>query len=189
MDSDNLNNSARSLEEAFFAKEDARLLKEMRERARTQERRAAMREVVRVDDAALIDHLIALGLEPQTVLALQLVPLAAIAWADGKMEPRERDAVLKAAAAQGVAPDSVAGQMLDKWLAQQPGANLVDAWKRHMRALWPQLSPKERDEIRASALDRARSVAEAAGGFLGLTSKISAEEQAVVDELTRTLAD
>ena len=189
MDSDNLNNSARSLEEAFFAKENARLLKEMRELAQTQERRAAMREVVRVNDEGLITHLIELGLQPQTVLALQLVPLAAIAWADGKMEPREREAVLQAAAAQGVAPDSIAGQMLDQWLAKQPGAELVDAWKRHMRALWPQLSPKERDEIRKSALDRARSVAEAAGGFLGLTSRISAQEQAVVDELSKTLAD
>ena len=189
VDSDNLVHSARSLENAFFDKENTRLLKEMRERARTEERRAAMREVVRVDDEALIDHLIALGLEPQTVLALQLVPLAAIAWADGEMEPREREAVLKAAAAQGVAPDSIAGEMLDKWLAKRPGAELVDAWKRHMRALWPLLSPKERADIRASALDRARSVAEAAGGFLGLTSKISAQEQAVVDELSKTLAD
>jgi hypothetical protein len=65
----------------------------------------------------------------------------------------------------------------------------VDAWKRHVRALWPSLSPKERDEIRASAIERARSVAEAAGGFLGLTSKISPKEKAVLDELARILAD
>ena len=70
MDSDNLVHSARSLESAFFAKEDARLLQQMRERAQTLERRAAMREVVRVNDEGLIDHLIALGLEPETVLAL-----------------------------------------------------------------------------------------------------------------------
>jgi hypothetical protein len=186
---DDFNNAARTLEDAFFAKENARLLQQMRERARQQERRAAMREVVRVDDDALIDHLIELGLEPGTVLALQLVPLAAIAWADGQIEPRERDAVLKAAAAHGVTPDSVAGRMLDSWLKQRPGAELVDAWKRQMRALWPSLSQKERDEIRASALERARSVAEATGGFLGLTSKISPEEKAVLDELAKALAD
>jgi hypothetical protein len=58
-----------------------------------------------------------------------------------------------------------------------------------MRALWPSLSPKERDEIRGSALERARSVAESAGGFLGLTSKISAQEKAVLDELAKVLAD
>lgn len=181
--------AAKTLEDAFFAKENARLLQQMRDRAKQQERRAAMREVVRVNDDALIDHLIELGLEPQTVLALQLVPLAAIAWADGQIEPRERDAVLKAAASQGVSSDSVAGQMLNNWLLQQPGAELIDAWKRQMRALWPSLSPKERDEIRASALERARSVAEAAGGFLGLTSRISPQEKAVLDDLAQTLAD
>ncbi|HZM96817.1 MAG TPA: hypothetical protein VFB92_25525 [Vicinamibacterales bacterium] len=186
---DDFNNAARRLEDAFFAKENARLLQQMRDRARQQERRAAMREVVRVDDDALIDHFIALGLEPETVLALQLVPLAAIAWADGEIEPRERDAVLKASAAQGVALDSVAGRMLDSWLANRPSADLVDAWKRQMRALWPSLSPKERDEIRASALERARSVAEAAGGFLGLTSRISAQEKAVLEDLAQVFAD
>ena len=189
MESDHLNNAARKLEDAFFAKENARLLQQMRDRARQQERRAAMRDVVRVDDDALIDRLIELGLEPETILALQLVPLALVAWADGQIEPRERDAVLKAAAAQGVTADSVAGKMLDSWLLAQPSPELVDAWKSHMRALWPMLSPKERNDIRASALDRARSVAEAAGGFLGLTSRTSAEEKAVLDDLTQTLAD
>ena len=189
MERDDFDSAAKTLEDAFFAKENTRLLQQMRDRAKQQERRAAMREVVRVDDDGLIDHLIELGLEPQTVLALQLVPLAAIAWADGTIEPHERDAVLKAAAAQGVAADSVAGKMLDSWLMQRPGAELVDAWKRQMRALWPSLSPKEREEIRVSAIERARSVAEAAGGFLGLTSKISPQEKAVLDELAQALAD
>ena len=76
MEPDHLNNAARKLEDAFFAKENARLLQQMRDRARQHERRAAMREVVRVDDDALIDRLIGLGLEPETILALQLVPLA-----------------------------------------------------------------------------------------------------------------
>jgi hypothetical protein len=130
-----LNDAGKALEDAFFAKENARLLQQLRDRATQQERRAAMREVVRVDDDALIDRLIALGLEPGTVLALQLVPLATVVWADGQIEPRERDAVLKAAAAQGVTADSVAGQMLNRWLVQQPSAELVDAWTSHMRAL------------------------------------------------------
>ena len=189
MEPDDLNSAARKLEDAFFAKENARLLQQMRERTRQQERRQALRDVVRVDDEALIERLIALGIEPETVLALQLVPLAAVAWADGQIEPRERDAVLKAAAAQGVVPDSVAGKMLDSWLQQRPSAELVDAWKSHMRGLLPLLSPNERDQIRASALERARSVADAAGGFLGLTSRVSPQEKAVLDELTETLAD
>ena len=184
-----LEKSARSLEEEFFARENTRLLQEMRQRAQARERRAAMSSMVRVNDDALIDRLIELGLQPETVMALQLVPLAAVAWADGQIEPRERDAVLKAAAANGVPPGSVAGQMLDSWLANQPGAALMDAWKQHMQALWPLLSPKERTDIRTSALERAESVAKAAGSFLGLTSGISVHEKAVIDRLSEILAD
>jgi hypothetical protein len=47
---------------------------------------------------------------------------------------------------------------------------------------------KEHDGIRAMGLDRARHVAEDAGGLLGLTSKISASEQAALDERARLLA-
>ena len=44
MERDDFNNAARTLEDAFFAKENARLLQQMRERTKQQERRAAMRE-------------------------------------------------------------------------------------------------------------------------------------------------
>jgi hypothetical protein len=57
-----------------------------------------------------------------------------------------------------------------------------------VQSLWPSLNATEHDEIRAIGLDRARQVAEAAGGFLGLTSKISASEQAALDEMARLLA-
>jgi hypothetical protein len=49
---DNLNDAAKTLEDAFFAKENARLLQQMRDRARQQERRAAMREVVHSETCA-----------------------------------------------------------------------------------------------------------------------------------------
>jgi hypothetical protein len=185
----NLNSAAQSLENAFFAKENARLLEQLREQARQQERRAALRAVVRVDDEALVDHLLALGLTPETVLAVTLVPLAVTAWADGEIQPREREAILKGAAERGMQPDSVAGQMLQNWLTRKPDAQLVDAWKKYVAAIWPSLTPHERAEVRESGLGQARAVAEAAGGFLGLTSKVSAKEQAVLDELARLLPD
>jgi hypothetical protein len=189
VDPENLNNSARALEDAFFAKENARLLEQLREKGRHQERRAALREAVPIDDEALLDHLLELGLGPETVLAVALVPLAMVAWADGDVQPQERKAILQAAADKGIAPDSIAGQILDKWLLRRPDPQLVDAWKRYTKAIWPSLSAHEREELRGVGLARARAVAESAGGFLGLTSRVSAEESAVLDELTQLLAD
>lgn len=188
MDPDRLTNAAQALENAFFAKENARLLEQLRQKARQEERRAALREAIRIDDEALVDHLLALGLGPETVIAMTLVPLAIVAWADGEIQPQERDAIVKAAADEGVAPGSVAGQMLENWLKHPIDGTLVDAWKRYTETIWPSLSPHEREEIRTMSLGRASAVAEAAGGFLGLTSKVSAKERAALDELGRVLA-
>jgi hypothetical protein len=189
VDPENLRNAARALENAFFAKENARLLEQLRETARQQERREALRAVIRIDDEALVDHLLALGLGPETILAVTLVPLAMVAWADGEIQPQERAAILKAAAEKGIAPDSVGGQMLENWLARQPDPQVVDAWKRYTQAIWPSLSAHEREEIRQMGLEQARAVAETAGGFLGLTSKVSAKERAVLEELSALLKD
>lgn len=188
MDLERMNTAARTLEDAFFAKENARLLAELRAEARKTERRQAMREVISVKDEALVDHLLELGLGPETVLAVTLVPLAVVAWADGSIQPQEREAILKAASDKGLKPGSLAWQMLESWLSKRPEPKLVEAWKRYVQSLWPSLTAKEHDEIRATGLDRARQVAEAAGGFLGLTSKISASEQAALDEMARLLA-
>ena len=189
MSFDSLKSAGRALEDAFFAKENARLLEQLRAKAQQEERRKALREVVLIQDEGLVDHLLELGLGPETVLAVTLIPLAMVAWADGAIEAKERQAILQAAAQKGIAADSIAGQMLDRWLAEPLDAKLVDTWKRYVRTIWPSLTPKERDEVRAMGLERARGVAEAAGGFLGLGSRVSAQERAVLDELAQVLGD
>jgi len=188
MSLDDLSSAGKSLEDAFFAKENARLLEQLRAKDRQAEQRTALRAVIQVQDEGLIDHLLALGLRPETVLAVTLIPLAMVAWADGSIEPRERDAILQAAAQKGVVPDSVAGQVLESWLKEPLDSQLVETWKRYIRAIWPSLTAQERAEVRQAGLDRARAIAEAAGGFLGLGSKISAQERAVLADLDQVLA-
>lgn len=183
MDRKSINPDARSLEEEFFARENARLLEQLREKSRTEERREALRSVVQTQDDGLLDRLVDLGIGPETVLALTLVPLTVVAWADGEMDDRERRAILKAAEERGVSPDSPGRQLLESWLDTKPGPRLVEVWKKYVRAIWAEFSEEERREMRRRSLDRARAVAQAAGGFLGLTSKISPAEQEVLEEL------
>jgi hypothetical protein len=51
------------------------------------------------------------------------------------------------------------------------------------------MTPSERQPLRDAVLRQAREVAEAAGGFLGLGSKVSASEQAVLDDLARAFGE
>ncbi len=183
--SKDLNPDARSLEDAFFARENARLLERMRLQAEADARRAALREAVGIDDEAFLDRLIDLGIGPETALALRLVPLVAVAWADGHMDDREREAIANAAEKEGVASAEHSAELLGSWLKRRPDDDLLDLWKQSVRHVASGLTPEERSEMRRSLLGSARAGAEAAGGFLGVTSKISPAETTVLDDLAK----
>ena len=181
------NPDARSLEDAFFARENARLLEEMRKKAAQGDRRDALRHAMKGADDALLDHLLGLGVNAETVLAMMLLPLVRVAWADGAIDGKERDAILKAADQRGVPSGSPGHDVLKSWLAQKPGESIIAAWGKYLEGIWPSLASNERDELRGRLLGLARGVAEAAGGFLGLGSKISPAERAVLDEIDAAL--
>jgi hypothetical protein len=73
--------------------------------------------------------------------------------------------------------------LLEEWLKQKPPAKMLEAWIVYIRGLCEVLTPAERNEIKSIFLARARAVAEAAGGFLGLTSRISGQEAAMLTKL------
>jgi hypothetical protein len=58
-------------------------------------------------------------------------------------------------------------------------------WKDYVRALAETMSAEDRRFFKGRVLDRARGVAEAAGRFLGIGSKVSVAEQKVLGELAR----
>jgi hypothetical protein len=174
---------ARALEDAFFTKENARLLEQLKE----QQKREALREVVQIKDETFLDRLIELGIGPETVLALTLVPLIAVAWADGALDGRERDAIIKAAEEKGVSPETAGHQLLETWLSRRPERELFDSWKQYVRGIWETFTDEERQRMRERTLDWALAVAEASGGFLGVISKVSPSERAVIKELENVL--
>ena len=174
---------ARALEEAFYTKENARLLEQLREK----KQREALREVVQVKDDAFLDRIMELGINSETVLALRLVPLIAVAWADGILDDRERDAIIQAAEEKGVSPETAGHQLLETWLLRRPDQELFESWKRYVRDIWETFNDDERRQMRKTTLDWALAVAESSGGFLGLTSKVSASERAVIKELENVL--
>jgi hypothetical protein len=134
-------------------------------------------------DAVVLDRLLGLGIQPDTLVAMGLIPLVAVAWADGTLDAKERQAVVSALRTAGIAMDSPAGQLIQRWLASAPPASLLEAWRTYMADLCRHLSPVDHASLRDSILNRARAVAEAAGGFLGLGTKISPAEE----EILRTL--
>lgn len=182
-----VNPDARSLEDAFFARENAKLLEAMRQKAALEERRHALRQVMKNADDALLDRLLDLGINAQTILAMMLLPLARVAWADGTIAPKERAAILKAAEDRDLKAGTPSHELLKSWLDHKPADSIVAAWTSYLANIWPHLEAHERDEMRKRLLDLARGVAGASGGFLGLGSAISAAERVVLDEIEAAL--
>lgn len=180
-----LGDRKKALEESFFAKENARLLERLRSEAAHKETREELTRVSGITSDEVLDKLCELGLDAETWAAVSIAPLVEVAWADGKVEDSERKAVLAGAHANGIAEGSASHELLSSWLTRRPDGRLLEVWGAFIVGVCAEMNDLERNAIKEQVLGLARSVAKSAGGFLGLGSKVSPEEEIVLSELER----
>lgn len=144
--------------------------------------RAALAAASHITDDALLDRLVDMGISTETVVALSLVPLISVAWADGWIHPREKRAVMAAAYAAGLAPGGPGARLVERCLTTSLPPPLRAAWREYIAQLCATRTVAERRTLRDEVLRQSRVVAEAAGGFKGLFA-VSAHEAAVLDEI------
>lgn len=145
---------------------------------------------------SLNDELAELGLEPRDRAALLLVPMAAIAWADGKADMAELDAIAEkhcppesSVREEGVLPlTEKARQFLNtKLLYQKPDeafvARLVGLLLELLDETTGDTAVRKRDQIAGMCID----VADRSGGFLGLFGRVSPAEKKAMQDLFETL--
>jgi hypothetical protein len=173
---------AKALEDSFFAKENERILQQLRAVKAREEKKKEFREYLNIDNEEIIEALVELEVEPETLIAFSLVPLVEVAWADGEIQPKERDAIIKAAIERGVEEGSPTCNLLRNWLQTKPDAKLLVVWKGYIEGLKGSLGERSRAHLKSGTMGRARAVAEAAGGFLGVAS-ISSAEKKMLEEL------
>ncbi len=178
-----LEDRRRALEEQFFNEQNEKLREQLRREQEQHEALEALASASAITDAELLGKLAELGIRAETLAALTLVPLVEVAWADGVMEETEQDAILRGAVSSGIAADSASYALLEIWTRDRPAPEMMDAWRDYIRALCTDLSRRERKHLEHEVIGRARSVAEAAGGFLGLGSKISRLEEGVLAKM------
>ncbi|MEM7410734.1 MAG: hypothetical protein AAF430_10910 [Myxococcota bacterium] len=174
-----LGNRKKALEESFFAKQNQHLIDQLREKREKAAAVEALAATSHIKNTALLERLVDMGLDGATWAALSLVPLVEVAWADGEIQSKERDAILRAAADQGIQAGSESHQLLESWLSTRPDAELFASWGGYTVELVAALDAAEKRALRDAIVGKARSVADAAGGFLGLGSISDAEERVI----------
>ncbi len=178
-----------NLEGAFFLERDSVLIDNLKKMRRMEKTKERLSEVSGISNDAVLQKLVDLEVRPETLATLSMVPLVEVAWADGKIDEKEKEAVKKAV--EQVLPDNAVIDLalVERWLQVKPPENMLTAWIHYIEGLREALSESERADLKECLIGQARAVAEASGGILGLTSKISAPEQAMLDKMSAAFGD
>lgn len=180
----------RGFEAEWANRQNAELIQKLRQREQLEAIAATLARKLQTDDPALLERVIGLGITIETSPAFLLAPLVQVAWAEGTVADAEREKVLALATVRGVATDSPAHAQLVEWLRRRPSDELFDAAVDVIKAGLSVLPQKERDERVTVLATACKEVAEASGDLwhrLGLSSGVSKEEYAFLDQIRSKL--
>ena len=172
----------KALEDRFFIEKDKQLLQQLKQETAAKEQREALSSASGIKDDTVLDALVANEVSAESLTSVSLIPLVAVAWADGVMESKERDAILKASEKAGIDSDSASMKLLESWLQSQPGDDLLQSWKAYVSSLKENIDAAAFGQLKTTVVGRAKEVADAAGGILGI-GKTSSKEAGVIAEL------
>lgn len=182
MSKDILAERKQALEEAFFKKAEKEQVKKYREKLGKQQTLEELREISGMESEKVLNHLVDVGITGETMAAIALVPLVHVAWSDGEVDKREREAIVAAAEHKGIKADTPARELLNHWLEDKPVKELFSVWSEYIGALDAHLDSEQIAELRDQIVSFAREVARSAGGFLGFGS-VSESETRALDEI------
>ena len=168
-----------TLEDMFFHEQDRRIIAQREKLQKLKQTKANLAKVSGIQDDALLEKLIELEIGPETLATLIGIPLIEVAWADGTMDDKERQTLFAYAEKAGLRQKGLDPKIMSAWLKKRPDPALLNAWKHYIRTLCKELDAHQRKALEDEVMADARSVAEAAGGVLGL-ARISAEEKAML---------
>jgi len=176
------------LEEPFFPRRNELLAWRFRKAEEAKARKDALSVASGITDDVILENLVALNIGKETLPALFLAPLVAVAWADGCIEDTERNAVLAGAAELGLSEQEASYQLLERWLVERPSPELLTSWKQYIDALSVRLSQHALEALKPELLRCARAVVEAAGGRFDTGQRVSSPGRAVLEDLETAIS-
>lgn len=175
--SSKLSDRRKALEDRFFQDQESKQLEKLRGELATKKSKEELGEASGIEDGKLLDALVGLDVGVSDLSALALIPLVRVAWIDGSVKDGERDAILQAAAKQGISNKSHGYLLLQSWLDSAPSGELYEAWESYVHALLLEMDEAHATTLKESILGLAHDVAASAGGLLGIGSISKAEQQ------------
>lgn len=176
-----------AMEDAFFAKEESRLIEQLHRMKKMAETKENLAKVSGIHDDAVLQKLVDMDIRPETVASLSLIPLIEVAWADGHLDEKEREALVGAIHEFGAEKGDIDYELVEGWTRRRPAPALLSTWEAYVGELCGRLTVEERANLKEAVLHHAKEVAEASGGLLGLGigDRISAAEKDMLARLEK----
>ena len=175
-------------EDRYFQERDQesrrKLREKLQEQAQTLEEQQKIAQSVETDDAALAERIKQLGFDGDSARIFDLMPLVHVAWADGKIQRKERAAILRILDTRGIHPGTEAFSMMESLLEERPS----DAYMKQSLEVLRQVTGGLSDRAQ-SIVDMCIEIAASSGGMLGLGKRIGDDEKAQIAEIVSTLGD
>ena len=170
----------------FLMRRAADWLAEAERAARARDARRALGRASGLRDEALLDRLCQLGVTPETLPALELVPAILVGWAEGMMTRLERDRLRALAALRGIDEAHPAWSLVQHWMLQRPSDEDGTALLAALSQRLTDMRERSRLRRRRAILDSCDAVARAAGRVLG-GPKVSREEREMLARIEACL--
>lgn len=180
--SNSFHRKVQKLEDARYLLNATALREEHSDAVDRRRRRAEIARSAHIDDAALVERLVDAGLDAETLPAIQLAPLALVAWASGSVSEDENRTVAQSIAESELAQNPAAIACFEHWLSRRPDCDLLLLWTEVQRNA-STIEPPAMQQARLRRLHHlATRIAMASGGVLGF-GRICVAEQAVLDAI------
>ncbi|MBN2799397.1 MAG: TerB family tellurite resistance protein [Deltaproteobacteria bacterium] len=149
------------------------------------------RKELTVNDQELVKSLNHLGIDDANYQLVALLPLVQVGWADGRIQPKERDLILRVAQEGGYLHGD-AHRVLNGWLTHPPTSEyqargralLLALVHRRDGGLGAGLTVETLDQV----LDLCHQVADAAGGIFGVFGRVEPAEREAIAEIAGALS-
>ncbi|MEM7156076.1 MAG: TerB family tellurite resistance protein [Myxococcota bacterium] len=179
----------RNEEEVYFKQLEIEQRRKLRETLEASAKdladKQAIADSVNTDDLSLAERIKALGFSGDTAKVFDLLPLVHVAWADGSIQKSERAAILRVLELRSVAPGTEGFTLIESLLEERPS----DQYMTQSLAVLKELLAQGDGNQGAAIVELCQDVATAAGGFLGLGSKVSGEERELIERIAGELGD
>lgn len=138
-----------------------------------------------MNDLELIAKLQRLGLDAESFRAVALLPLIQVAWADARIQPQERKAILLIAKGHDLLVGR-AEEVVQQWLAQRPNDEHFALGREVLATLAHRkegLGADMPESVTDTVVELCSVVAESAGGLFGMMWTTSAAERKAIRQI------